>query len=101
VLRCLIKPYTRVKNSRADLYSIQSKLQACRAFDSRKRLKEIKSPVLVISGSRDKVIKPTSAATLNGYIEGSQLMLVEGGSHMLFIEMPGTFNRAVLDFLLT
>lgn len=99
LFRSLLKPVTRWKDKKADLYSIESKLEACRIWSSLSDLSKIRAATLVITGSEDRVIKPQSSVTMASNIRGSKLVIVKGGSHMLFLEKSGCFNDEVLKFL--
>jgi pimeloyl-ACP methyl ester carboxylesterase len=61
----------------------------------------IKSPALVIAGTNDKVIKPTSSETIAKNIPNARLVKIEKGSHIVFMEMSKVFNNEVLSFLKT
>ena len=63
------------------------------------QLSRIKAPTLVITGTGDKAIRSSSSDTLARLIPNAKLTKIENGSHGLFIEMRGRFNREVLDFL--
>jgi pimeloyl-ACP methyl ester carboxylesterase len=56
-------------------------------------------PALLIWGSRDRVIAPSSAAQLQRQFRNCRLLVMEGAGHLPYEEMPEQFNRAVLDFL--
>jgi 3-oxoadipate enol-lactonase len=99
LFRLLLLPFARIKNRLADIASIQGKLEAANRHDTQDRLGLIKSPTLVIAGDRDRVIKPESSLEAAKRIPGSQLVMIEGGSHMVFLEMSRVFNREVLAFL--
>ena len=62
-------------------------------------LPTIKVPTLVIVGTKDRAIKPSSSEVIAKLIPNAKLVKLEGGSHAFFIEMRGRFNREVLDFL--
>lgn len=62
-------------------------------------LHTIKVPTLVITGTKDRIHKPSSSEVIAKRISNAKLVKVEGGSHNFFIEMSGRFNKEVLDFL--
>jgi len=62
-------------------------------------LPALKVPTLVITGTKDRVIKPSSSEVIAKLIPNAKLVKVEGGSHNFFMEMRGRFNKEVLDFL--
>ncbi len=97
--RALLLPLARLKNRSADLNSVRHKLDACMKYGCDDRLAKIKCPVLVIGGTADRVILPASSDEIAKNITQAELVKIKGGSHLLFIENSGQFNRAVLDFL--
>jgi pimeloyl-ACP methyl ester carboxylesterase len=56
-------------------------------------------PTLLIWGSLDRVIAPSSASQLQRHFRNCRLLVMEGAGHLPYEEMPEEFNRAVLDFL--
>ena len=62
-------------------------------------LPAVKVPTLVITGTKDRAIKPSSSDVIAKLIPNAKLVKVEGGSHALNIEMRSRFNKEVLDFL--
>lgn len=54
---------------------------------------------MVITGGKDRIIKPSSSEVMAKLIPNAKLVRVEGGSHALNAEMSGRFNKEVLDFL--
>jgi pimeloyl-ACP methyl ester carboxylesterase len=65
------------------------------------RLPSIKAPTLVITGTKDRIIKSTSSDTIARNIPHARLVKIEKGSHSFFSEMHRVFNKEVLDFLKT
>ena len=65
------------------------------------RLHLIKSPTLVIGGTKDWIFSRGDMELLAQRIPGAKLVLVEGGNHTMMTEMHGRFNREVLAFLRT
>jgi len=57
-------------------------------------------PVLVLWGSRDKAVFPSSIYRLRRPLKNSALILMRGVGHLPYEEVPEEFNRAVCDFLL-
>jgi pimeloyl-ACP methyl ester carboxylesterase len=97
--RTLLLPLARVKNRGADLNSVTGKINACMDYDCGERLERIKCPVMVISGTSDRLILPTSSEVLAKGIPQSKLVKIKGGSHLLFIEKSRQFNKEVMKFL--
>ena len=75
-------------------------LEAVLGHDTFDRLPAIQAPTLVMMGTGDRIIMPSSSEVLANGIPGARLVKFEGGSHAFFIEMRGEFNKVVLDFLM-
>jgi 3-oxoadipate enol-lactonase len=63
------------------------------------KLSTIKVPTLVLTGTKDRVIKTSSSEVIAKLIPNAKLVKVEDGSHLFSMEMSGRFNKEVLDFL--
>jgi pimeloyl-ACP methyl ester carboxylesterase len=74
-------------------------LEACDRFDIIDRLGEIRTPTLAICGTEDVMTPPKYSQFLADRIEGSEVVFVEGGTHMVFLEQPEVVNRAIAAFL--
>ena len=59
---------------------------------------KIKAPTLVLWGSKDKLVSPSSATAVQQAIQGAELKIIEGAGHLVYEELPEEFNRVVLDF---
>jgi pimeloyl-ACP methyl ester carboxylesterase len=81
------------------LRSARGQLEAVLAHDAADRLRMIKAPTLVITGTEDRLIKPISSEVIASLIPKAKLVKVEGGSHNFSVEMRSEFDREVLDFL--
>lgn len=77
----------------------RSQLTAAVAFNAEFRVCAIKVPTLVLSGDADVIVPVQNSRNLAAKIPGAGLRLIEGGSHLFFIEQPDEFNRIVVDFL--
>lgn len=60
---------------------------------------KIKKPVLVIHGDKDMQHINTTSAYLENNIQGAKRIMIPNTGHMLNMEAPAAFNKAVLDFL--
>jgi 3-oxoadipate enol-lactonase len=67
--------------------------------DAADRLKELRMPTLVITGTADMLVPPHHSDELARLIPGAELVRVEGGTHGFNVERKDEFNRAVLDFV--
>jgi 3-oxoadipate enol-lactonase len=56
-------------------------------------------PVLVIVGNEDGIMPPRGSRHLARAIPGAQLVILDGAGHLVNLEQPAEFNRAILDFL--
>ena len=63
------------------------------------RLKEIKTPTLVICGNDDPATPPAMAREIHENIDGARLTLIPQAAHLANIEQPEAFNRALGEFL--
>ncbi len=63
------------------------------------QLGRITAPTLVLTGAKDPVVPPASAAATMQAIEGSSLSVLAGAAHLANVEQPDAFNSAVLDHL--
>jgi pimeloyl-ACP methyl ester carboxylesterase len=62
-------------------------------------LRAIDVPTLVITGTKDRLVRPSCSEVIANLIPNAKLVRVDGGSHGFFIEMSDRFNKEVLDFL--
>ena len=63
------------------------------------RLKEIKSPILVIVGADDPGTPPSMAKEIHDNAPGSRLVVLPQAAHLANLEQPEGFTRALRDFL--
>ena len=57
-------------------------------------------PILLLWGSRDRAVYPSSIHQLQRYLKNSALVMFQGAGHMPYEEVPEEFNRVLCDFLL-
>ena len=69
------------------------------AFDSRKRLREIRCPTLVVAGSNDQGVPIHHARMLHDGIRDSQLVIIDGADHALIWTHTDEFVRLTEEFL--
>jgi pimeloyl-ACP methyl ester carboxylesterase len=62
-------------------------------------LAAIASPVLVVHGEHDEVIKRTHVDYVAAAIPNAQLLILPGTGHFAFLQNPDLFNRALVHFL--
>lgn len=76
-----------------------AQLQAAATFDAEARVTEVTAPTLVLTGDEDTLVPPANSHNLVARISGARLVVIEGGSHMFFIEQSEEFNRTVIEFI--
>jgi len=75
-------------------------VEASVAQDRAAPIERIRVPTLIIGGDEDMVYPPDLAHEMARRIPGAQLVMMEGGGHLVNLEQPERFNAAVLPFLL-
>ncbi len=83
----------------ADPHAYRKAMLSLGLFDSRKRLREIKAPTLVISGARDSTITPARQRVLVEGIPAARHVVIPTAGHAAPVDQPEQFNQALLDFL--
>lgn len=73
--------------------------QACDKFDLLARVKEIKIPCLIFSGTEDKLTIPKFQDYLHEQISGSKLIRFENAGHILNLEKTKEVNKAMEEFM--
>ncbi len=68
-------------------------------WDFRGELGSVSAPALVLAGAEDPATPPEQVAAIAEAIPGARLIVLEGAAHLLNVERPAAFNRAVLDHL--
>jgi pimeloyl-ACP methyl ester carboxylesterase len=77
-----------VRRWTADLHELESLMPMIADF-----------PALLIWGSRDRAVDPSSAQPLQRVFKKSELVVFEGVGHLPYEEVPVEFNRVVVNFL--
>jgi 3-oxoadipate enol-lactonase len=100
--RFIIVPLLKFRTRRMkkpEIKGLEGQVKCVKAFDSLDKLPLIKAPTLVLTGTKDKVVKPESSTTISPKIPNAKLVKIEKGSHAVCMEMSKIFNKEVLDFL--
>jgi 3-oxoadipate enol-lactonase len=97
--RMILAPIAPIYTRLIGLEGLRGQLEAVAGCNTLDRLQTIEAPTLVIVGTGDKAAPPRSSEVIASRIPNAKLVKVEGGSHGYIWEMPGRFNKAVLDFL--
>lgn len=77
---------------------LRGKLMAARTLPA-SRLRELKMPVLFVSGTEDIVIPPPLVEGLSAMVPGAKLEIVSEAGHSVYFERAGRFNPVVDKFL--
>jgi len=76
-------------------------LLACDRFNMVGRLRDIRSPALVVCGTGDRLTPIRFSETLSSQIPGAALQTVEGAGHLLILEQPDRLAKLIRVFLAT
>jgi 3-oxoadipate enol-lactonase len=81
-----------------DKNALRGKLMAARTLPA-SMLRELKMPVLFVTGTEDIVIPPPLVEALSAMVPGAKLEIVPEAGHSVYFERAQRFNRAVDEFL--
>lgn len=87
--------FCRVMNQVATIFGLRASLQ--RAW--LEKLDRLRCPTLVVWGREDAVLPVAHAEAARGLIPNVRVEIIPGAGHLLMVECPGEFLRAVLAFL--
>ena len=73
--------------------------QCCDKLDIMDKIESIKLPTLIICGTQDDMTPVKYSQYLASKIEGSRLVIIEGATHMVFMEKHQEVNKSIEDFL--
>lgn len=85
--------------TQADPSAYKGAMRALALFDSRKQLRHIKAPTLVISGEKDGTATPFAQKTLAQGIPNAHQIIIPGAGHAVSVDHPEEFNKAMMAFL--
>jgi pimeloyl-ACP methyl ester carboxylesterase len=85
--------------ARADPRAYRRAMISLGLFDSRKRLRQIKVPTLVITGADDSTVSPARQKLLVEGIAGARQVVIPQGGHAVTVDQAEQFNQALLEFL--
>jgi len=97
--RMILVPIAPIYVRLVGLKGLMGQIEAIAGCNTLERLHTIQAPTSVIVGTGDKAALPRFSEVIASRIPNAKLVKVEGGSHGYIWEMPGRFNKAVLDFL--
>jgi 3-oxoadipate enol-lactonase len=73
--------------------------QAIRTLDYADRLREIRTPTLIVVGQEDLGTPVAAAEAIHAAIAGSKLVVLPSAAHLSNVEQAEKFNHALLGFL--
>ncbi|MBM4446387.1 MAG: alpha/beta hydrolase [Chloroflexi bacterium] len=73
--------------------------RCCDKFDIMDKVHQITAPTLVICGTEDDMTPVKYSQYLANKVAGAKLLIIDGGSHLVFMEKPGEVNRDIKEFL--
>jgi pimeloyl-ACP methyl ester carboxylesterase len=74
-------------------------LDALCSYPIRERLPEIESPVLIVWGTKDRLVPLKDASVFEELIGDSRKLIYKDTGHLTMLERPARFNRDVEEFL--
>jgi pimeloyl-ACP methyl ester carboxylesterase len=63
------------------------------------KVEQIQIPTLIICGGEDMMTPPKYSSYLANKIKGAKLLVLDGGTHLVFAEKPEQVNQAIEQFL--
>ncbi|TET44248.1 MAG: alpha/beta hydrolase [Dehalococcoidia bacterium] len=76
-----------------------SDMLCCDEFDIMDKVDQIEVPTLILCGSEDEMTPPKYSSYLAARIKGSDLTVIDGGAHFVFVEKPEAVNQAIEQFV--
>ncbi len=80
-------------------HSYRRQLKAINKFNSYKRLKNIRTPTLILSGKEDILVPHENSILLAENMPGAKLVLLDNLGHGLFTPKPLLLAKAIIEFL--
>ena len=85
--------------ARADPRAYRRAMASLGLFDSRKRLREIHAPTLVLTGADDSTVSPARQSLLVQDIPGARQVVIPQAGHAVSVDQAEQFNQTLLEFL--
>jgi pimeloyl-[acyl-carrier protein] methyl ester esterase len=74
-------------------------LKAIRTCDLRPRLADLRPPMLVITGDKDRVVPPAQARYISQQVKQARLVVIPNCGHLPLDEQPAPFDAALKSYL--
>jgi len=87
------------KIRQADPLAYQKAMRSLVLFDSRKQLRNLTMPVLVITGANDGTVPAASQTELAHLIPNAHQIVIPEAGHAVNVDQPALFNQHLLAFL--
>ena len=78
---------------------IRRDFELCDKFDIMDKVRQIKSPTLILVGDADMMTPIKYSTYLKDKIEGSVMHIIEGAGHSVMLEKFGVFNELVANWV--
>jgi pimeloyl-ACP methyl ester carboxylesterase len=85
--------------SRADPVGVRRQLEAVLRWSSLRRLRNVRSPTLVIHGARDRLIPANNGRLIARLIPGARLHIIKGAGHVYGTDAPEEHLQLLLGWL--
>ena len=82
-----------------DMAALRAGLNILRDADMRSELQNIRQPVLIVAGERDKLTPPEASYHLAQAMPSARLVEVAGAAHAPFLSHPEIFVEQIKSFL--
>jgi pimeloyl-ACP methyl ester carboxylesterase len=76
-------------------------MKACDQFDLMDQIAQINVPTLALCGDQDVMTPPKYSQYLGSHLPDAKVVIIKGGTHMVFAEKPQEVNQAIEYFLQT
>jgi 3-oxoadipate enol-lactonase len=83
----------------ANASGYRATMRALGMFRVEKRLGEINTPTLVVTGENDNTVAPKNQQILVEKIKSARHVIIPDGGHAVAVDQPAVFNQVLLEFL--
>jgi pimeloyl-ACP methyl ester carboxylesterase len=93
----IIQNFIRKANPKAVAFAQRAMAQR---RDQKDLLGQIRAKTLILGGLEDSLIQPTESKKMADHLPMSQIQFIEGTGHLIPMEEPELFEKAIRDFVL-